>query len=104
MNILVYKKNLVSCSSVLFLYSFVLVMMSHNMWDRLLIKCNWLLTLESKKQPSDMYIYIYSSDQVSAMHLPLPRDLSRVKLATELTIHAFLVSSVTHESLTYDVT
>ena len=21
-----------------------------------------------------MYIYIYSSDQVSAMHLPLPRD------------------------------
>ena len=39
------------------------------MWDRLLIKCDWLLTLESKKQiSSDMYIYIYGSDQVSAMH------------------------------------
>ena len=29
---------------------------------------------------------------------------ARVKLATEPTIHAFLVSSVTHETLTYDVT
>ena len=29
---------------------------------------------------------------------------ARVKLATEPTIHAFLVSSVTRETLTYDVT
>ena len=29
---------------------------------------------------------------------------SGVKLATEPTIHAFLVSSVTRETLTYDVT
>ena len=53
-------------------YSYILLYLwwcPHNMWDRLLIKCDWLLTLESKKQiSSDMYIYIYGSDQVSAMH------------------------------------
>ena len=43
-----------------------------NMWDRLLIKCDWLLTLESKKQISlwHVYLYISGSDQVSAMHPP----------------------------------
>ena len=50
------------------------------MWDRLLIKCDWLLTLESKKQISlwHVYLYIYGSDQVSAMQPPLLQiDLGR---------------------------
>ena len=52
MNILVY----------LVFYPFVLVMIwgPHNMWDRLLIKCDLLLTLESKKQISLWHIYIYT--------------------------------------------
>ena len=43
---------LVNGSSVWFLYPFYLWWGLHNMWDRLLIKCDWLLTLESKKQIS----------------------------------------------------
>ena len=54
-------------------YSYILSYLwwcPHNMWDRLLIKCDWLLTLESKKQIS--LWHIYGSDQVSAMHPPPP--------------------------------
>ena len=39
-----------------------------NMWVRILIKCDCLLTLESKKQISPLHIYV--SEQVSATHPP----------------------------------
>ena len=48
---------LVNGSSVLFLYPFVLVMMSTLHVRQ--IKCDWLLTLESKKQISLWHVYLY---------------------------------------------
>ena len=36
----------------------------HNMWDRLLIKYDWLLTLESKKQISLWHVYLYICGRV----------------------------------------
>ena len=42
------------------------------MWDRFLIKCDWLFTLESKKQISLWYVYKVQNHLVQRILPPPP--------------------------------
>ena len=55
------------CDSYILLYLWRV----HNMWDRLLIKCNWLLSLERKKQISLWQVYLYKVQTKLVQHIPL---------------------------------
>ena len=70
---------LVIGSCVWFLYPFVLVMMSITMWNRLLVKCDWLLILESKKQISFWCAYYVYKAQNKLVQPPPPLQITLEK-------------------------
>ena len=60
------------CHSYILLYLWWCL---HNMWDRFLIKCDWLFTLESKKQIFLWYVYKVQNHLVQCITPPPPSKL-----------------------------
>ena len=53
--------------------------MVSNICDRLLYNCDWLVTLESKKQISLWHTYIYKVQNKLVQHIPPPFQITLQK-------------------------